>query len=351
MSTRGSERNGQLPSTMRANVLVSAGTLEMQERPVPTPAPDEVLVRVTAVGVCGSDVHFYRDGHLGDWVVTEPLVLGHESGGVIVAVGANVSPARIGERVSIEPQHPSVSSVETLRGEYNLDPQMRFYAVPGTDGAFQEYVTIQSHFAFAIPDSVSNWAAALLEPLSVAVATGRKAQFGVGDRVLISGAGPVGLAVAQVARASGAAEVLVSDISEVRRATALRFGATAVLDPIADADALRASSVDSFVDASGAAAAVRSGIESLRPAGRAVLVGMGLPELLLPITQIQNKELIVTGVFRYANTWPTAIALVASGQVDLDGMVTGTFTLEQAKDALESTANPSTIKSVVEPAR
>lgn len=341
----------QLPAVMRASVLMSAGKIEMQERPVPTPAADEVLVRVTAVGVCGSDVHFYHDGRLGDWEVTEPLVLGHESGGVIVAVGADISPARIGERVSIEPQHPSVTSPETLRGEYNLDPDMQFYAVPGTDGAFQEFVTIQSHFAFAISDSVSDFAAALMEPLSVAVATGRKAQFSPGDRVLISGAGPIGLAVAQVARASGVTEVLMSDISEARRATALRFGATSVLDPVADADELRTSAGDSFVDASGAAPAVRAGLESLRPGGRAVLVGMGLPELPMSITHIMNKELLVTGVFRYANTWPTAIALVESGHVDLDGLVTGSFALDQVQEALESTADPNTIKSIVEPSR
>lgn len=335
--------------TMRASVLVSPRTIEIQIRPIPVPAPDEVLVRVTAVGVCGSDVHFYQDGHLGDWTVSEPLVLGHEAGGVIIAVGATVDPARIGERVSIEPQHPTTTSAETRRGDYNLDPDIRFFAVPGTDGAFQEYVTIQSHFAFSISGAVSDWAAALLEPLSVAVATGRKAHFGAGDRVLVSGAGPVGLAVAQVARASGASEVLVSDISAARRAAALRFGATTVLDPVADAEQLRTAAVDSFVDASGAAAAVRSGIESLRAGGRAVLVGMGLPELPLPITQIQNKELIITGVFRYANTWPTAIALVESGQVDLDGMVTGTYPLDSVQNALESTSDPNTIKSVVEP--
>lgn len=341
----------QLPDTMRASVLMAAGRIEMQERPVPTPAPDEVLVRVTAVGVCGSDVHFYQDGRLGDWEVTEPLVLGHESGGVIVAVGADVDPSRIGERVSIEPQHPTVSSPETLRGEYNLDPAMQFYAVPGTDGAFQEYVTIQSHFAFAIPDSVSDFAAALMEPLSVAVATGRKAHFAPGDRVLISGAGTIGLTVAQVARASGATEILMSDISEARRAAALRFGATTVLDPVADADELRTSGVDSFVDASGAASAVRAGLQSLRPGGRAVLVGMGLPELPMSITQIMNKELWVTGVFRYANTWPTAISLVESGRVDLDGLVTGSFALDHVQAALESTADPNTIKSIVDPSR
>lgn len=143
----------------------------------------------------------------------------------------------------------------------------------------------------------------------------------------------------------------MSDISEARRAAALRFGATTVLDPVADADELRTSGVDSFVDASGAASAVRAGLQSLRPGGRAVLVGMGLPELPMSITQIMNKELWVTGVFRYANTWPTAISLVESGRVDLDGLVTGSFALDHVQAALESTADPNTIKSIVDPSR
>jgi L-iditol 2-dehydrogenase len=339
------------PGRMKAAVLLRAGEIALQKRPVPVPRADEVLVRVTAVGVCGSDVHFYKDGHLGDWVVTEPLVLGHESGGTIVAVGEDVDPARVGTRVSIEPQHPSTTSPETLRGDYNLDPHMQFFAVPGTDGAFQEYVTIQDHFAHAIPDGVSDHAAALMEPLSVAIATARKARFSPGDRVLVTGAGPVGIAIAQVARAYGAAEVIVSDIAEDRRAAALTFGATSVVDPSDSAFDDAVAGVDSFADASGAASAVRAGIRALRPAGRAVLVGMGLPEVPLPVTAIQNKELVVTGVFRYANTWPTAISLVAGGQVDLDRMVTGTFGLDEVREALESTANPATIKSVVVPTR
>ncbi|MGF3056853.1 NAD(P)-dependent alcohol dehydrogenase [Microbacterium sp. YY-01] len=340
-----------IPTTMRANTLVRAGQLEMVQHPVPTPAPDEVLVKVTAVGVCGSDVHFFHEGKLGDWVVNEPLVLGHESGGTIVAVGSQVPESRIGERVSIEPQHPSTTSRETLRGDYHLDPDMQFYAVPGTDGAFQEYVTIQSHFAHSIPDNVSDWGAGLLEPLSVAIATARKAHIGVGDRVLITGSGPIGLASAQVARAAGATEIVMTDISEVRRNNALRFGATAALDPVSDAEHIAGLRADAFIDASGAGAAVRSGLEALRPGGRAILVGMGLPELSLPITTIQNNELVVTGVFRYANTWPAAIALAATGRVDLDSMVTGTFALDQAQQALESTADENTIKSIVEPQR
>ncbi len=344
------EGSAAIPDTQRAAELHGARDVRIATRPVPSPASDEVLVRVTAVGVCGSDVHFYQDGHLGDWHVEEPLVLGHEAGGVIVSVGADVDPGRIGERVSIEPQHPSTTSRETLRGAYNLDPDMRFYAVPGTDGAFQEYVTIQSHFAFAIPDSVSDEAAALMEPLSVAIATARKAEIQPGDRVLIAGAGPIGIVTVQVARAFGATDVIVSDIAEARRESALTFGATAAIDPAAGGLDEIAGTVDAFIDASGAAPAVKSGILTVRPGGRVVLVGMGLDELPLPISRIQNLELVVTGVFRYANTWPTAISLVADGRVDLDRMVTGRFGLDRVTDALESTANPATIKSVVTPA-
>jgi L-iditol 2-dehydrogenase len=340
-----------LPASMRASVLHSARELIVEERPLPTIDSDQVLVRVTAVGVCGSDVHFYTDARLGSWVVDSPLVLGHESGGTIVAVGADVDPARVGTRVSIEPQRPTATSRETLSGRYNLDPEMEFYATPHVDGAFQEYVAIQSHFAFEVPDSISDEAAALMEPLSVAIATAQKGGFTVGTRVLITGAGPIGIITAQVAAAYGASEIIVSDLSAARREQALRFGATRVIDPIAEDIAALALGVDVFVDASGAAPAVRSGIRAVRPGGIVVLVGMGADEIALPIPVIQNNELIVTGIFRYANTWPLAIALVESGQVDLDSMVTGHFGLNDLADALDSTSLESTLKSVVHPGR
>lgn len=338
-------------STMRAAVLHGAREVTVERRPIPEPQADEVLVRVTAVGVCGSDVHFFEDGHLGNWEVTQPLVLGHESGGVIVAVGSGVDADRIGRRVSIEPQHPSPGSAETLRGDYNLDPHMRFYAVPGTDGAFQEYVTIQTHFAHDVPDTVSDEAAALMEPLSVAIATARKAGFAPGQRVLITGAGPIGIAVAQVARAYGVTDVVVTDLSPERRDAVLTFGATAAVDPADTESAALRTGFDSFVDASGAAPAIRAGFPLVRPGGRVVLVGMGLAELALPVTMIQNNELIVTGIFRYANTWPTAIALVASGAVDLDRMVTAHYGLDAVVDAFASTREGATIKSIVDPRR
>jgi L-iditol 2-dehydrogenase len=341
----------ELPTTMNASVLLSAGTLAVEQRPLPAIDADQVLVRITAVGVCGSDVHFFKEGHLGDWVVESPLVLGHESGGVIVAVGADVDPARIGQRVSIEPQRPNPTSHETLSGAYNLDPDMEFYATPGVDGAFQEFAAIQSHFAHDVPDEVSDDAAALMEPLSVAIATAQKGRFTVGTRILITGAGPIGIAIAQVAKAYGAKEIIVSDVSAERREQALRFGATRTIDPMVDDITTLDLAVDVFADASGASPAVRSGIRTVRPGGIVVLVGMGADEIPLPIPVIQNNELVVTGIFRYANTWPLAIELVRSGRIDLDSMVTGHFGINDVEAALNSTTAASTLKSVVTPGK
>ncbi len=334
---------------MAVSVLKAAREIALEKRPIPVPEHDQVLVRVASVGVCGSDVHFWHDGRLGDWVVDEPLVLGHESSGTIVATGSGVSPERIGQRVSIEPQRPDPTSMQSMAGRYNLDPAMRFYATPGVDGAFAQYVTIQSHFAWLVPDSVSDDAAALLEPLSVAVATARKGGFTVGTRVLIAGAGPIGIITAQVARAYGASEVIVSDVSATRREQALKFGANRVLDPMTVDIAALGLDVDVFIDASGAATAVQSGVRAVRAGGIVVLVGMGAPEIAMPITVIQNRELIITGVFRYANTWPTAIELVASGRVDLDSMVTGHYGLADVDAALASTTEPGVLKSIVTP--
>jgi L-iditol 2-dehydrogenase len=318
----------------------------MEDRPVPSAAPGEVLVRVSSVGVCGSDTHYYRHGRVGSFVVEAPLVLGHEAAGTIVAVGDGVPASRIGQRVSIEPQRPDPDSAETRRGNYNLCPHMRFYGTPPVDGAFCDYVTIGAPFAHPVPDGVSDDAAALCEPLSVGIAAVRKAGVNGGSRVLIAGAGPIGIVVTQLARCYGATDIVVSDPDGSRRERARTFGATTLLDPTVDdvADL----GVDAFIDASGAPAAVADGIRAVRPTGAVVLVGSGAETMSLPTQLIQNRELVLTGVFRYANTWPTAIALVESGRVDLDAMVTARFPLEKAAEALDSDRTPGSVKTVVQ---
>ncbi|GAC69642.1 putative sorbitol dehydrogenase [Gordonia soli NBRC 108243] len=324
------------------------GSLTVESREIPTPAPDEVLVRVAAVGVCGSDTHYLRHGRIGDHVVTGPIVLGHEASGRVVAVGSAVGGDRIGERVSIEPQTPDPTSRESRRGDYNLCPSMRFYGTPPIDGALAEFVTIGASFAHPVPEHVSDEAAALMEPLSVAIASIRKAGVGMGESILITGAGPIGLLCAQVARAAGLTRIIVVEPGVQRRSAALRFGATEVAVSVADSDAGQ-TAVDAFVDASGAPPAVLDGISAVRPGGRVVLVGMGADTMELPVSLIQNRELVLTGVFRYANTWPTAIELVATGKVDLDDLVTSHHGIADVRAGLDADRIPSSIKAVVHP--
>lgn len=338
-----------LPTQMQASVLRRAGEIVLEDRPVPVPAADEVLIKVSSVGICGSDVHYFKEGRIGDFIVDSPLVLGHEAAGTIVAVGSSVDRSRIGQRVSIEPQRPSATSKQSLSGSYNLCPHIQFYATPPVDGAFAEYVIIQSHFAFAVPDSISDDAAALMEPLSVGIAAARKAKITAGSRVLVTGAGPIGIIALQVAHAFGATEVIVSDVDPGRRAQALKFGADRVLDARVDDAELRSLDVDVFLECSGATPAVISGLYALASAGNAVLVGMGADEIALPIPLIQNRELVVTGIFRYNNTWPTAIDLVRTGRVDLDSLVTGTFDLGQVAEALVASTDSNGMKTMVHP--
>jgi L-iditol 2-dehydrogenase len=226
---------------------------------------------------------------------------------------------------------------------------MEFYATPPIDGAFAQYAAIQSDYAFAIPDSMSLDAAALCEPLSVGIWANQKARTGPGTRVLIAGAGPIGIMVAQVARAFGASAIIVSDPVAERRAVAMRFGATHVIDPMVATAEVDRRVVDVFIDASGAGPAIRDGILSVGPAGRVVLVGMGADNVELPVSRIQNLEITLTGVFRYANTWPLAIELASSGRVDLDSMVTGRFGLSEVEAALNAATDAATIKAIVTP--
>ncbi|MFW5471397.1 NAD(P)-dependent alcohol dehydrogenase [Knoellia sp. CPCC 206435] len=339
--------------TMRTAVLTEPGTITVEPRPVPAPAADEVLIEVRSVGVCGSDTHYYDHGRIGDHVVTGPLVLGHESAGVIVAVGADVDPGRVGERVAIEPGVPCRSCMRCLTGYYNLCPDMVFHATPPVDGTLAEYVTHLASFAFALPDSISFDEGAMLEPLSVGIWACRRAAVGPGVRVLVTGAGPVGQLAAQTALAFGSTEVVVADVNAYRLSVASSLGATEVVDvsttSLTDAYAGRPGP-DVVLECSGHKGSTQAAIRVAAPAGRVVLIGMGGDTLALPLGDVQNRELWVTGVFRYANTWPTAIDLVASGRVNLTPLATGHFGLDDTAAALTAArTDPRAIKSIIHP--
>jgi L-iditol 2-dehydrogenase len=335
---------------MRAAVLHGPGKVVLEERPVPEAGPGEVVVRVTSVGVCGSDTHYYDHGRIGRFVVDSPLVLGHEAAGEVVALGPGVGSPAVGQRVSIEPGVPDLTCAQCLAGRYNLCPGMRFFATPPVDGALAEYVVAHAAFAHPVPDGLSDDAAALLEPLSVGIWACRKGGVTAGSRVLVTGAGPIGLVGVQAALAFGATEVVVSDVNPARLAIARELGATDVVDARTASVTDLPRPPDVLLECSGNPPAIGQALRALDRAGRAVLVGMGGDEVALPLSVVQERELEITGTFRYAGTWPTAIALVASGRIDLDRLVTGTYGLHQAEEALTAgRRDPRSVKVVVHP--
>lgn len=342
--------NDSYPATMTASVLVAPRTVELREVEVPPLGPRQVLVRVEAVGVCGSDTHFYESGRIGDIVVRGDVILGHESAGTIVAVGSEVSEDRIGGRVAVEPQTVCRRCDYCKRGDYHLCRAVEFYGAWPYDGSFAQYEVIDDDFAHPVPDGISFEQAAMAEPVSVAVHAVRKAGITASSRVLVTGAGPIGVLTARVARAFGATEIVVSDPVENRRRFVAADGATEVLDPARTDFTDFDEHFDAYIDASGNAGAILAAIPTIRPGGTAVLVGMGGDELNVPIALIQHREITLTGTFRYVNTWPTAIDLIATGAVRVDDLVTGRYGLAHVADALLMGKNdPLAIKSMILP--
>jgi L-iditol 2-dehydrogenase len=330
-----------------AAVLHGVGDLRVEDHPMPKPGPNEVVVEVHSVGICGSDVHYYEHGRIGDYVVRSPMVLGHESSGVIVDAGT--SSLRVGQRVAVEPGVPCGHCEQCRIGAYNLCPNVVFFATPPVDGALARYVAVHAAYAHPVPDLLSDDAAALVEPLSVGLWANRRAGTGIGSRVLVTGAGPIGVLCALTARAAGANWVGLADVHPARLKAAEAFDIDDVIDARTGVD-YADFKPDVLLECSGAPPVVTLGIQALRPMGRAVLVGMGpSAEQSLPVATIQNRELTVTGTFRYAHTYPDAIALVASGRINLDALVGARLPLAESERGLKmGHTDPSVLKTVIQ---
>lgn len=338
----------------RVAVLTEPDNVVLESREIPQPGPGQVQIAVRAVSVCGSDVHYYDHGRIGGFVMHAPLVLGHETSGVISAVGSGVAGPTVGTRVAVEPQSECGRCAQCRQGRYHLCPDVAFFATPPVDGAFAEYVVVPAHRAHPIPESVSDEAAALVEPLSVALHAARKAEIGTGTRVLVSGAGPVGLLCLQVALARGAAAVVVSDVMALRREAATEYGASATVDGN-DHDSALASvgqvlgQADVVLECTGVQPAIDLAVAACAPAATVVLVGTGAT-VTLPLDLVQARELVVKGTFRYAHVYPAAIELAASGRIRLDSMITSHHPLEDAEGALlAARRDPIALKAVVHP--
>jgi len=331
-----------LPATIQAAVLLRQMEVEMKEIPMPEIRSDEILVKVMAVGVCGSDVHYYEHGKIGPYVVKEPLILGHECAGVVVATGEKTTRFRLGDRVAVEPGVTCGRCDACKSGRYNLCPDVRFLATPPVNGAFVQYIAVREDFLFPIPDRLSFEEAALNEPFSVGIHAAKRVGLQPGSTVAIMGMGPVGLMAVVAAKAFGASTIIVTDLEEIRLEAALRLGADHAVN-IRQKDALDAIKgitgglgVDVAFETAGNPKALQSALLSLRRGGKLAIVGLPPQEAIeLNVPFIADNEVDIYGIFRYVNTYPQGISFLSSGVADVRSLITDRYPLERTHEALE----------------
>jgi L-iditol 2-dehydrogenase len=329
-------------NAMKAVKWVAPRTMRIEDVERPVPKPHEALIRIESTGVCGSDMHYYEDGHIGKTVITDPLVLGHEYAGVVEDVGAEADRGLIGKRVAVEPGIPCGRCEFCRAGHYNVCRDLTFPGGPPHDGALCEYLCVHAGFCFPVPDGMTAAQAAMVEPLAVAVHAVELAHVRPGDDAVVLGLGPIGLLTARVAKLSGVRRIYGVDLLEYRVKVSNRFGVDAAID------ASKQDTVEAVMALTGGRGAdiafdcARStetpgvACHVLRPAGRGVLVGIsGESEGSFPVDIARRKELTLTWCRRFRFNFPTAIELIASGAVDVDALITHRFPLERSNDAYE----------------
>ncbi|XP_050679398.1 sorbitol dehydrogenase-like [Leptidea sinapis] len=326
-------------------ILYKTKDLRIETIPLPeTLGDNEVLLKMDCVGICGSDVHYWQSGACGHFVLDAPMVMGHEASGVVCKMGAQVKHLSVGDRVAIEPGVPCRYCEFCKTGRYHLCPDMKFCATPPVHGNLVRYYKHAADFCYKLPDNITMEEGALLEPLSVGVHACRRGGVSAGDVVLVLGAGPIGLVTLLAAKAMGASRVLITDILESRLETAKKLGADHTILVARDSNEAHlvhqvhetlGGHPDISIDASGAQSTVRLALLATKSGGVAVLVGMGSPELTLPIAGALAREVDIRGIFRYVNEYPIALSLIASGQINVKPLVTHHFSLEESLEAYE----------------
>jgi L-iditol 2-dehydrogenase len=349
---------GELPKTMKAAVMNQPFEIEIQELPIPELNRDEVLVKVMAVGVCGSDIHYYEHGKIGRYVVEKPIILGHECSGIVARTGEGVTRFKVGDRVAIEPGVTCGRCEHCKSGRYNLCPDVQFLATPPVNGAFVQYIKHREDFLFPIPDDLSFEEAALVEPFSVGIHAARRTNLQPGSIVAIMGMGPVGLTTVAAVKAFGAETVIVTDLESNRLDAAKKLGATHVINILEqnpDEEIKRITNgrgVDVAFETAGNPKALQSALSSVRRGGKLAIVG--LPphdEIGVNVPLIADNEIDISGIFRYANTYPQGIKFLSSGISDVQPLITDRYPLEQTKEAMEQarTNKKESLKVIVYP--
>ncbi len=351
-----------LLSQMTAVRLHGPRDLRVEQVPHPgAPGPGQVLLRVTSVGVCGSDLHNYLDGRIGDSVISEPLILGHEFGAVVEAVGEDAldghfQPLPIGTRVAVDPAQPCGRCEMCEQGHPNLCHRLHFCGLFPDHGSLCEYMIMPAHTCFPIPATIDNAGAALLEPLGIAIHAIDLAKIQVANSVVILGAGCIGLYLLQLAKRSGADPVFIVDQFAWRLALAERYGGIPInftqTDPVRMVmTATHGRGADVAIEAAWADHSVQQAAEMARLGGRLVLVGIpGSDKMELKHSTIRRKGLTMRASRRMKHTYPRAIHLATSGMIDLTGMVSHHFPLAQTPEAyaLNAAYQDNVIKIIID---
>ena len=339
---------------MRALVLEDKLKLAIRDvDDLPTqPGPGDVKIAIHTVGICGSDVHYYTHGGIGEHIVKSPMVLGHEASGTVVEVGADVTGLKVGDRVCMEPGVPDLSSRASKLGLYNVDPAVTFWATPPVHGVLTPFTIHPAAFTYKLPDNVSFEEGAMIEPFAVGMHAANRAHIAPGDVAVVTGAGPIGIMIALAALAAGCSKIIISDLSEEKLAVAARYGSIVPVN--VKHRALRQVvaehtdgwGADVIFEASGSARAYEGLFQLARPGGAVVIVGIPVDPVTFDVAGALNRELRIETVFRYANVFDRALALVASGKVDLKPLISERFKFEDSIAAFERAAagRPADIK-------
>ncbi|XP_029158154.1 sorbitol dehydrogenase-like [Nylanderia fulva] len=338
-------------------ILYGINDIRLENTSIEEPGDNEVLLEMGCVGICGSDVHYLVNGRIGDFIVKKPMIIGHESSGTVAKLGKNVTNLKVGDRVAIEPGVPCRMCNFCKEGRYNLCKDVVFCATPPVHGTLRRFYKHAADFCFKLPDHMSLEEGALLEPLAVGVRTCKRAEIGISSNVLILGAGPIGLVTLLVAKAMGANKIVLTDIVESRLKIAKKLGAddTYLLqkdksekDVVADIHAIFGDEPDRTIDASGVQASIRLAILATKSGGIATIVGLGAPEVQIPLINALVREVDIRGIFRYVNDYNDALNLVASGKVNVMPLITHNYKIEDTKQAFEtSKAGGDVIKVMI----
>lgn len=328
--------------TNKAVFMSGTNNIITKEVPVPVPGPRDALIKVDVVGICGSDVHYYQHGRIGDFVVEGDFILGHECAGEVAAVGSEVKKLAVGDRVALEPGKTCGKCKYCKTGKYNLCPDVEFFATPPYHGVFTNYVTHPEDMCFKLPENVSNMEGALVEPLAVGLHASGMGEVKLGDTVVIFGAGCIGLVTLLSCRARGASKVYVVDILENRLETARKLGATEAVnakecDVLAKIAGLTdGQGADVVIETAGSEITVKQTADVVSRGGTVVLVGMTpKDETGYNFMKLMGKEGQLKTIFRYRNLYPVAINAIASGAIDVKGIVSHEFDFDHVKEAFD----------------